>query len=358
MNADTGVILFEKNAHALQYPASVTKVATAVYALKVAGNKLDTKIEADHDSVASISEELLRKSNYTKPAYWLIPGGTHIGIKKGEILTLKDLLYGLMLASGNDAANVIAKHIGGTIPDFMKQVNSYLKGIGCKQTTFYNPHGLYFPKHQTTAYDLAMIMKEGLKNPQFCEIIATKQYTRPKTNKQESSTLVQTNRLIRKGKNYYAKALGGKTGYLSVAGHTFVAAARHDGRTLIAVLLKTKERAEMFQDAIKMFDAAFNQPKSQKILFKKGLQTFILEIPGAAKPIITYIEKEVAIEYYPGEDPKLKCFLQWGAKKLPVNKGQMVGELHLQTEAGKTLSKIPLFASEDVSASWWRRILP
>lgn len=352
MNVDNGAILFKKNANKLHYPASITKIATALYALETAGDRLDEMVVAQQDSVATITEEARKKSNYTVPAYWLVPGGCHIGIKKDEKLSLRDLMYGMMLASGNDAANVIAQHVGETIPSFMAGVNERIRKIGCQNSTFYNPHGLYHPKHQTTAYDMALIMREALKNPIFREIIATVHYKRPKTDKQDSTILVQTNKLIRKGKHYYAKAIGGKTGYLSVAGHTLVVAAKDNDRTLVAVLLKSKEREDLFQDAVKMFEAAFNQSKVQRQLFKAGPQKFTLDLPGAKKTITTYLKEDVNLEYYPAEEQKLKCLLYWNVAKLPVLKDQQAGELRLQTEQGDVIRTVPLFAQEDVSANW------
>jgi D-alanyl-D-alanine carboxypeptidase (penicillin-binding protein 5/6) len=124
----------------------------------------------------------------------------------------------------------------------MTQLNDYVKRLGCTSTTFYNPHGLHHPKQQTTAYDLAVITQDALKNPVFREMVATVRYTRPKTNKQEPSTLVQTNRLLRTGPFYYPKAIGVKTGYYSLAGNNLVAAAKDGERTLIAVVLKANER--------------------------------------------------------------------------------------------------------------------
>lgn len=352
VNADTGAILYEKNAHALQYPASITKIATAAYALKKAGNKLDTIVVADHDAVASISEETLRRSNYTLPAYWLTPGGSHIGIKKGEELSLRDLLYGMMIASGNDASNVVAHHIGGTIPNYITEMNAYLKEVGCKNTTFYNPHGLHHPKHQTTAYDMAVMTIAAMKNPTFREIVSTVRYTRPKTNKQSSTTLLQTNRLLRKGKLYYAKAIGVKTGYLSLAGNTLVGAAKQDNRTLIAVLLKSKEREEMFRDATNLFEKAFNQPKVNRVLLKAGPQKFTLDVKGAQNAVSTYTQEEIALSYYPAEEPKLKCLLYWNTVTPPIAKDQIVGELHMQTPEGQIMYKVPLLAQEKVSSTW------
>jgi len=352
MNADTGVILFEKNAHDLHFPASITKIATASYALKNNGDKLDEVITVEQEAVASISEEKKRKNNYEASSYLLVPGGTHIGLKKGEEMSLIDLLYGMMLASGNDAANVIAQHIGGTIPAFVDNLNVYLKEIGCKNTTFLNPHGLHHPKHQTTAFDMAMMAKEALKDPVFRKIVATVRYPRPKTNKQESTTLVQTNRLLKKGKYFYAKAIGVKTGQTSLAGSTLVAAAKNGDRTLIAVMLKCKEREDTLKDATALFDAAFNQTKVKKVLLRKGPQTFAIDVPGAKNGIATMIPEDLSIEYYPAEEPKVKSFLTWAAVTPPVKQGQPVGEVYLQTEDGTKLNSIPLLAQDNVDSTW------
>ena len=172
INAQTKTILFSEDAYSLHFPASTTKVATALYALQKAGDKLDMAITAEQDSVASVTQDNKRKSNYTLPTYWLEPDGMHIGIKKGETLTLRNLLEGMLIPSGNDAANVIAQGIGPSIPKLMEGLNVYLKEIGCAHTLFLSPHGLHDPKHQTTAYDLAIITAEALKNPVFCEIVA------------------------------------------------------------------------------------------------------------------------------------------------------------------------------------------
>lgn len=354
INADTGVILFEKQAHIPQYPASITKIATAAYTLKTKSDFLDTLVLAEQDAIATISEEARRRSNYTVPAYWLVPDGTHIGIKKGEEMSLRDLLYGMMIASGNDASNVIAQYVGGTIPSFLENLNRYLKELGCQNTTFYNPHGLHHPKHQTTAYDMSLMTCEALKNQVFRDIVSTVKYARPKTNKQVSTTLVQTNRLIKTGnKNYYAKAIGVKTGYTSLASRTLVAAAKQGERTLVAVLLKSKERDGIFRDAIAMFETAFNQPKVQRTLLKAGPQKFILELPGATSPLATYIQNDILLEYYPAEEPKLKCYLHWkNDLKFPVKKDQPIGELQLQTPKGVVTETIPLLAQNETKATW------
>lgn len=351
INAESGAILYEKNAHVLHYPASTTKIATAIYALQEASDHLDVMIAADQECIGTVTEEALRRSNYTMPAYLLIPDGSHIGIKRGEVLSLRDLLYGLMVASGDDAANVIAKYVGGTIPKFVQEMNAYAQKAGCRSTTFYNPHGLHHPKQLTTAYDMAILTREALKNPIFREIVATVRYTRPKTNKQEASTLIQTNHLLRNGPYSYPKAIGVKTGYYSLAGHNLVAAAKDGDRTLIAVLLKG-ERKETFRDAKKLFEAAFSQPKVQRTLLRKGPQKFVMELPGAQKPIKSYTKEDTALQYYPAEEPEIKCLLVWDQNvQLPVAKDQLLGELVLKFGDGQTFQSVPLYAVEDVTAS-------
>ncbi len=353
MNVQTGQILYEKNAHKPYHPASTTKVATALYALTEASDRLDKVITADRESLASISSEAKKRSNYMLPSYWLETDGTHIGIKNEEKLSLRDLLYGMMVASGNDAANLIAKEVGGTIPNFMLQLNKYLSNLGCENTTFENPHGLHHPKHLTTAYDLALMGKEALKSSLFQEIVKTQRFVRPKTNKQESFQLMQTNHLLRPGKaGFYSKAIGIKTGYIAASQHTLVAAAKDGDRTLIAVLLKTKARKDSFKGAISLFEKAFNETKIERTLVQAGSQKYILELDGALKPIKTVIATSVSVQFYPAEEPSLKGILKWRKVSLPITKGQIVGDLEIQSSKGHVIQHVPLLAEESVAASW------
>lgn len=358
INADTGAILYEKNPYELHYPASTTKVATGLFVLKQRGDDLDHVVSACRDAVVSISQEAKRKSNYRHPAYWLEPDGCHIGLKDGEQMSIRDLLCGMLVVSGNDAANVLAQEVGGTIPAFMDQLNAYLKEIGCKQTTFYSPHGLHHPQHQTTAFDLALMTREALKNPTFCQIVSIVRWTRPKTNKQQATALLQSNQLLRKGALHYPKAIGVKTGYHCKAKHAFIGAARSEGRTLIAVLLACPQRKHLFEDAIKLFDAAFNQPKIQLTALQAGPQSFTLTLPHADRPITTELAEQLSVEYYPSEDPQPKCLLYWEAAAVPIEKGQRVGRVQLVAQNGTVLKEAPLYASEEVSKTMWLRRHP
>jgi D-alanyl-D-alanine carboxypeptidase (penicillin-binding protein 5/6) len=353
INADTGAILYEKNSHDIHFPASITKVATALYALTIKDSELETVISAEHEAIASVTESAIRRSNYTLPSYYIEQGSSHIGIKKGEELKFKDLLYGMMLPSANDASNVIAQFVSGSIPAFVTELNEYVKTIGCKNTNFCNPHGLHHPKHVTTAYDMALIAKEAMKHPYFKEVVSKVRYTRPKTNKQEPTTLVQLNKLLKTGRYHYDRAIGIKTGHTSFAFNTFVSAATEGDRTLILVMLKTKERNNIFSDAKKVFEAAFAESKVERTLIKSGKQEFTLNHENAPKPIQTYASQDVSIEYYPSEEPTIKSWLQWETVNLPVLKGQKLGEIIIRNETKKTEHHVPLFAEEDVQAKWF-----
>jgi D-alanyl-D-alanine carboxypeptidase (penicillin-binding protein 5/6) len=349
INADTGAILYEKNAYKQFYPASITKIATAGYALKVRGNHLEKLITAEQDSIASVSDAEMERSNYNLPSHWLTPGVAHIGIKKGEVLSLKDLLYGTMIASGGDAANVVAQYIGGTIPTFMNLVNEYLQEIGCSQTVFKNPHGLHHPKHLTTPYDMALLTRDAMNDEKFREIVKTVRFTRPQTNKQKETTLIQTNRLLKKGKYFYSKAIGVKTGYHSKAQNTLVAAAKDGDRTLIAVLMKCKERESILADAINLFEEAFKEKKVKKRLIAAGPQKEELKVANAALNIKTYLKEDAILEFYPSEMPKVKCMLSWDKIVLPISKDHKVGELCFLDHNEKVLVKGPLYSMEDVN---------
>lgn len=353
INADTGAVLYEKNPDKQYYPASITKIATALYSLKLKKQSLDEPITVGGDALGSVTEEARKKSNYTLPAWWLLPGSSHIGLKKGEVLSYKDLLYGMMLASGNDASNAIAEWTAkGSIGEFMKNLNEYLNSLGCKKTCFMNPHGLFHPEHKTTARDMALIMQEALKEPEFRKVISTVTYTRPKTNKQNANTMVQTNRLLRPGPFHYSKTIGGKTGYIQAAQNTFVVAAEEKGRTLIAVLLKSKERSDLWRDSIKLFEAAFNQPRVERVFLKKGPQKFTLTQESFRNPLETYAKEDLTLSYYPAEEPKTKGFLYWNTLSLPIAKDQQVGEFRLVNEKNEVLKSVPLFAQNAVKGSW------
>lgn len=354
MNADTGAILFEKEAHQPCYPASITKIATALYALEKKGQSLDEKATAVHDCLVTVSSQIKLGSLKNHPPYRLESGGSNIGIRVGEVLPLRALLYGLLLSSGNDAANVIAHHISGGVDSFISELNQFLYAKGIRETLFLNPHGLHHPDHQTTAYDMALITKQALKHSFFREIVKTVRYERPHTNKQSQSYLVQTNKLLKPGQHYYPKAIGVKTGFTSEAGYTLVAAAEHEGRTLIAVLLNCPDLNYRYRDAIKLFETAFAEQPIVRTLFAKTDDHFTLEVKGGKSPLEGILREDLKITYFPAEEPHFKTRLCWNDLRLPILQGQEVGRLELMTDKGTILEAKPLYASRNVDKTVWK----
>jgi D-alanyl-D-alanine carboxypeptidase (penicillin-binding protein 5/6) len=357
MNAESGAILFEKEAHLPSYPASITKVATALFVI-------EHQKDLFRQAVVSRESLLGRPAKGGPfPAYRLEADGTMMGLKIGETLPLEVLLHGLLMVSGNDAANVLAEAVGGTIPQFMQELNLYLSSIGCKETRFCNPHGLHHPDHQSTAYDLALIAKRALQEPLFRSLCSKEFYVKPATNKQPETKLQTFNHLLRtKSPFFYSKAIGIKTGNHSAAGRTMIAAAEQDGRTLIAVILGCEKQADRYSDAKSLFEAAFKEQRMKKTFFT-GSETYSYSIEGAKTSLQAGVAGEVAIQYFPTEEPELKAFLRWECPPLPIHKGSQVGELRLVDSTGKVVERTPLLAKEDVERTllftmkeWWNRL--
>lgn len=256
MNGDTGAILYEKHAHTQVYPASTTKIATALCILEETKGILDKK--------ATVSAESLKMKGNGDPAYGLESDGTMMQLVRGEVHTYEALLHGLMLASGNDAANVLAESICGSVPTFVDKMNAYAKSLGCKNTHFCNPHGLHHPEHYSTAYDMCLIARGALKHPKVRQVVSSISYTIPKTNKQPVREIKQPNGLIKAGPHHYPKAIGLKTGFHSAAKYTLVAAAEHEGRTLVAAVMGADKSADRYIDAKALFEAAFAEKKRER----------------------------------------------------------------------------------------------
>lgn len=348
MNAETGAVLFEKQAHTRSFPASTTKIATALFILEK---------QIDLGQMMTVSADCIKPRSLKDPdnlhPYWLDSDGTVMGLKRGETLTLDTLLHGLMLVSGNDAANTMAESIGGSIPKFVEEMNSYLEGLGCQNTQFQNPHGLTHPNHFSTAYDMALITKRALQIPKFRQLVSTLNYMKPKTNKQPASEIKLGNPFMKpKSRHYYSKAIGVKTGYTAAARNPFVGAAVHEGRTLIAVVLGCDTSADRFIDARRLFDTAFAEEKAKRRLI--GPETvFTKDVAASNTPLKAALGKALSIEFFPSEEPDCKAILQWDTERLPIRKGQKVGEVHIQDAKGSFLQKGDLVALENVTESFF-----
>lgn len=260
IESKTGRILYEKDAYSKYYPASTTKIMTALLTLE---NVSDLK------EVATVSYN----SVFTVPS-----GYSTDLLKVGEELTIEDLLYALLVKSSNEAANVLAEHISGNVESFATMMNTRAVELGCKNTHFVNPNGIHNENHYTTAYDLSLITQEAMKNETFRKIVSTASYTLPSTNKYDriDRNLITTNDIIRKSsKYYYEYAIGIKTGYTTPAKNCLVAGANKDGVELILVLLhadKLNSNRESVRDidAKNLFEYVYNNFSEKTIVDANG----------------------------------------------------------------------------------------
>jgi serine-type D-Ala-D-Ala carboxypeptidase (penicillin-binding protein 5/6) len=353
INAKSGRVLYEKQANILSYPASTTKIATALFALACKPNAFQELVTVQPSALRCVSNAEKRQKNWTKyPSYVLQSDASIAGIKPNEVLTYKDLLYGLLLASGDDSSNVIAQYLAnGSIETFMDSLNRFLKKLGCQNTHFNNPHGLHNPDHATTAVDMALIAKYALQNKVFREIVKTVSYEQGATNLQPKVTFYQSNKLLRKGPYYYEYAIGVKTGYTECGGNTLVAAAEKDGRTLIAVLFHCKSRGDSFKEAKALFEGAFQEKRIEKNYLGVGKQAFALDIDGAKNSLTTFTKEPLALSYYLSEAPQIKCELVWDERTLPIQAGQKVGMLRL-VDNNEVYAEAALYAQVKVEETW------
>lgn len=348
MNAKTGRVLYAKNANLPLPPASTTKVATALFILSQYEDSLQEKVVAKEDCLKMVGPDLPERSGYTLPPYQLISDGSSINLKTGEIFSVHELLQGLMIRSGNDAANVLAAHFAPTIDDFVEQMNSYLKEIGCLNTEFVNPHGIHHPQHKTTAYDLAVMTAVAMELPIFRQIVRSTAFTRPKTNKQPAAVLSQTNQLLRPSSPYYyPKAIGVKTGYMSKAGYNLVSAAEQEGRELIAVVLGAGKE-ERYQDTLAMFQAAFKEKKVHQELLPAGPLQVFHSVKGGSTPLTPRISEAVMVAYFPSEEPLYEAKIEWEELVAPIQQGQIIGRVVVESDDASFHHTLPLYAHEEV----------
>ena len=255
MDAESGNVLFSNHGYDKVYPASTTKILTAILALE--------NLSLDETIVAS------------KNAIYSTPVGSSVAyIKVGEELTLKNLLYCLLMISGNDAANVVAEAVSGNMDTFINLMNEKLKEIGCNNTHFTNAHGFHDANHYTTPYDMALLMKYAIQNDTFREILETKEITIPKTNKSAERRCKSTNKMFyATNKNvYYEYLLGGKTGFTDEARGTFVGYGKKDDKTVIVASFDGSQNIgddeARFLDTKTLFEFTFDNFNKYKIIDK------------------------------------------------------------------------------------------
>lgn len=257
MDSRTGKVLYTKNATQKMYPASTTKILTAIIAIEKC--QLTDKITASKNAVMSIP------SGYSNAA-----------IQVGEALSVKDLLDVFLIHSANEAGFILAEHISGSIDNFANLMNEKALEIGCKNTHFTNPSGIQDENHYSTAYDMALIAQYCMKNETFRQIVSKTSCKIAPTDKYEERYFVTTNDLMRSSsKYYYEYAIGIKTGFTTQARNCLIAGSIKDGLELITVTLGalTTEngKSARYVDTINLFEYGFNNYKTQKIADKNTI---------------------------------------------------------------------------------------
>jgi len=237
-DANTGVVLYAKNVHERMYPASTTKLLTALLAAE--NSEMDDMVSFSYDAVFSLE-----------------PGSSNIGIDPGQSMSMKECLYGIMVGSANEVANAVAEHVGGTMDNFVKMMNERVEELGLKDTHFVNANGLHDENHYTSAYDLGIIAAEFFKNDSLLSIGNTKSYHFEPTSTQPDDFYIRNKHKLITGEIPYEGILGGKTGYTSISNETLVTCCEQKGMKLIAVIMD-EVSPDQFYDTVKLFDYGFS----------------------------------------------------------------------------------------------------
>ena len=297
LEKDSNRVIYSKNMNEQLPMASTTKVVTAITVLQHCSN-LDEYIQVDDSSIGV--------------------EGTSIYLRQGETIKVKDLLYGLMLRSGNDAATALACHVGGSVEGFASLMNNFAEKIGAKNSNFANPHGLDNKNHYTTAYDLSLISAYALNNPVFKEIVSTKTYVIEETNKSDKRYLTNKNRLL----SSLEGCCGVKTGFTSKAGRCLVSAAERNNTTYVCVVLNC---GPMFEESTELLNSAFNEYENVKIIDKnKEIYNEYIIDENQGK-LYLYADEDF---YYPlTENEKNNLHLEYNVQLDNRQVGEQVGEI-------------------------------
>ncbi|WP_432664253.1 D-alanyl-D-alanine carboxypeptidase family protein [Wukongibacter baidiensis] len=340
IDAASGDILFEKNAHKPMYPASTTKVMTAVLTLENAN--LNDKVIID------------KETPFTD--------GSRIYVKEGEVFTVEQLLNSVLIQSANDSAVALAKHISGSVEEFAKLMNKRAKELGALNTNFTNPHGLPDSEHVTTAYDLAMIGKYAMTIPKFREIVKTVKYQIPITEKtDEIRYLKNRNRLLwgvgpSNKMEYDGKLVdikfdivdGIKTGYTSEAQQCLVSTASKDNRRVITVVLKAI-KTNIYSDTRKLMEYGFD---NFKVITVANSGTTLKTVPvenGIEETVDLVTQDSISktvLNQYNQSDIAYKVEVE-PQIVAPINKGQLLGKV-TYTLNGENVGETSLIALQSI----------
>ena len=343
VNEDTGTVVYQKNANQKMYPASITKLMTAVLTMQKFEKNLNQVVTVTHADIDPLS----------------MTDSSIADLRDGEQVTVEQLLYCLMLPSANDAANVLARVTGGTVDHFVEMMNAEAKKIGAKSTHYVNPHGLQDPDQYTTAYDTYLIAKTAMKFPELRTIVSQSTYTIPQTNAHAQRVLVNTNDLLRVSSgNYYSYAKGIKTGSTTDAGSNLVSYAKKGNYTYYCVVLGGPKNTDgsytsAFSDSKALYTWAFgnfsltplldpNQPlKEIKVNFAWNKSSVLLmpdnQLNALAPNNLSSKNITSAIHVPDSVDA-------------PVTKGQKVGTADILVDGAK-VGRVNLVAASSIPRS-------
>lgn len=346
-----GDILYEKNIKGKAYPASITKLMTALLVIENA--KLSDNVTAAESAFSDLSD-----------------AGSSVGIKEGETMSVENLLICLMVASANEAANILAEHVAGSVDKFVEMMNTRATELGCENTHFVNTHGLHDNDHYTCAYDISLIAREAQKHKRLVEIYQMQKATIPATNKNEERFFFSTNSLISpyKERTYlYKYATGMKTGHTTPAGLCLVSSAQKGDLSFISVVLgastdpETKKKNH-FVETTRLFKWGFENFKRKSVLdITSPVAEVKLELAWDRDHMLVHPTKELSC-IVPNDFDSDKLVLTPELPETidaPVSKGDVVGKLRVVYEE-RELGLVDLAASDSVQRSrilWiWRAI--
>ncbi len=340
VDSASGRVLFEKNSGERMYPASTTKIMTALLAIEAVERgelSMDTQIE--------ITAEMLENLDID---------GTSIALLEGEILTLENLLRGLMIASGNDAASAVATYVGKSVASFVDMMNARAVELGAEDTHFVNPHGLHDDDHYTTAADMAKIACAAMKHFEFRNIVDIAHVKIPPTNKTEKERYyINTNGLLstmRYTDLFYKGSIGIKTGYTSDAGNCLVSAATKSGVELIGVVFGGKTSTDSHKDSAEMLDWGFERNISIVALNKNAMPCEIRVKQGRGTDTLTLAVTEAVNVTVPTDTELEELEIRPDIPEriyAPISQGDKIGTVSVLLD-GVVLGTGELVATQDI----------
>ena len=302
LDATTGKLLYQKNKDSAYPPASTTKIMTILLVL-----------EKGHlNDMVTVSKNAA------------LADGSKIYLIEGEKISVKELLYGLILVSANDCAVALAEHAGGSTKNFVRLMNEKADSLGCKNTNFVNPNGLYNVKHKTSAYDLSLIMQQLSKDPEYSKLSTTPSHKIPKTNKSKvERPLWNEDRLIQKNDQYYYPGcIGGKTGYTIQSQHSYIAVASRNGHKLIVALVHDSKKT-FFPDSRKLLDYGYNNFDLTKQFSKNDVVSKLTLADGTVIPLLASKNLYVVKPKNSTNAPNIKT-TQNKTNSSSIKKGQLI----------------------------------